>query len=92
MKITVFEVRNKFKPCKIEQVGHKQLFIMDNRLLVSYLTIVGVEIAGIWYLTSKKYSRTTSRQLNYFSQYHQTKWCLRVQQDAYGDWIPIMFD
>jgi hypothetical protein len=55
------------------QIGFKQLFVLtkkDNtlKLLVSYHTIVGFTIGNVWWLTSNKYSRTTSKQLSQFAR------------------------
>ena len=54
----------------VKQINSKQLFIADidnGTVLISYYTIVGKRIAGIWYLTGQKYSVTTSRQLTQFA-------------------------
>jgi hypothetical protein len=54
---------------KVCPQGNKQLFIVDAlnyRILVSYQTIVGIYLNYTWYITNKKYSVTTERQLNWF--------------------------
>jgi hypothetical protein len=57
-------------PNMVRQVSSKQLFIVDTsylgRLLVSYKTTIGVFHNGIWYITTKKYSVTTSKQTTQF--------------------------
>lgn len=56
----------------IEQIGSKQMFIVsfDNyRLLYSYYTIVGVQTIT-WFLTTKRYSVTTRKQLTQFPYFH----------------------
>lgn len=60
----------------IEQVGSKQLFIVNissgdigyRHILVSYRTIIGYNDNEFWYITTKKYSRTTSSQITAFSR------------------------
>lgn len=59
----------------IEQVGSKQLFVVNiasgdigyRHILVSYRTIIGFHDSEFWHITTKKYSRTTSRQIIAFS-------------------------
>lgn len=64
----------------VEQVGSKQLFIVkvqnsvdkwsyrsiNDTILVSYHTIIGVQRDGLWYITDKRYSVTTSKQTTQF--------------------------
>jgi hypothetical protein len=60
---------------EVEQEGSKQLFVVTYptyQLLVSYRTIVGYRSEGSWLLTTAKYSRTTSKQLNQFSYGEKT--------------------
>ena len=60
----------------IKQIGSKQLFVVNvsngeigyRHILVSYRTIIGYNDSEFWYLTTKKYSRTTSRQISAFSR------------------------
>jgi hypothetical protein len=56
----------------IEQIGSKQIAIVIQpeglTELYSYSTKVGIFKEGIWYLTTAKYSHTTSRQLTEFSR------------------------
>ena len=55
---------------QVEQVGSKQLFIVKLEgysLLVSYTTIIGINLrGGVWQLTKEKYSVTTSKQTSQF--------------------------
>ena len=55
---------------KIKQFNSCQLFIVDSssygRVLVSYRTIIGMFYNGTWYITTEKYSTTTSKQTNTF--------------------------
>jgi hypothetical protein len=54
----------------VRQVNSKQLFIVDTsylgRLLVSYKTTIGLFHNGVWYITNKKFSPTTSKQTTQF--------------------------
>jgi hypothetical protein len=54
----------------VRQVKSKQLFIVDTsylgRLLVSYRTTIGLFHNGVWYITNKKFSPTTSKQTTQF--------------------------
>lgn len=60
----------------IKQVGAKQLFIINvsngdigyRHILVSYRTIIGFHDSEFWYITTKKYSQTTSCQITAFSR------------------------
>lgn len=60
----------------IEQVGSKQLFIVNissgdigyRHILVSYRTIIGYNDSEFWYITTKRYSRATSCQITAFSR------------------------
>lgn len=60
----------------VQQVDHKQMAIVEddkgNNLLFSYYTIVGYGRGHVWYLTDKKYSTTTSKQLSKFRQLYTT--------------------
>lgn len=65
----------------IEQIGAKQLFIIDisngdigyRKILVSYRTIIGFHDSEFWHITTKKYSQTTSCQITAFSRGRQDK-------------------
>jgi hypothetical protein len=61
----------------LQQIDNKNLYIGDDKYLVSYKTIVGVLVAGTWLLTTDKYSVTTSRQMTQFASNHT---CKRVSQ------------
>ena len=54
----------------VKQVNSKQLFIVDTsylgRLLVSYKTTIGLFHNSVWYITTKKFSATTSKQTTQF--------------------------
>lgn len=60
----------------IEQIGAKQLFVVNisngdigyRHILVSYRTIIGFHDSEFWYITTRKYSRTTSSQITAFSR------------------------
>lgn len=79
----------------IEQVGAKQLFIVNisngdigyRHILVSYRTIIGYNDNEFWYITTKKYSRTTSSQITSFSS---SRWgrIKRVDNDTLVSMLP----
>lgn len=52
---------------EVKQVGSKQLFIVKGRELYSYWTKVGYLEDATWFLTTKKYTKTTSKQLTQFA-------------------------
>ena len=71
MSITIKDICNQFGVSKnlVEQIGHKQLFIVtinNCRLLVSYQTVIGKLLNGKWYITKEKFSCTTSKQITQF--------------------------
>ena len=70
MEVTRKQVANSFgiANSQVKQINSMQLFIINNDTLVSYKTIVGRLIDGVWYITSQRYSRTTTRQLNMFKR------------------------
>jgi hypothetical protein len=70
MKITIEQVSEKFNVpvSEVKQVKTKQLFIVGNSKLVSYLTVVGISKEGVWYLTKEKQSQTTTQQVNTFAR------------------------
>lgn len=71
--ITVKDVKYFFNTQNVEQVKSMQLFIINDNLLVSYKTIIGVlGNNDCWHITNKKYSSTTSKQTSIFkrSNYH----------------------
>lgn len=56
----------------VKQVNTMQLFIVDTsylgRLLVSYKTTIGIFHNLTWYVTTEKFSTTTSKQVTIFSR------------------------
>lgn len=56
-----------FKTDSVEQIGSKQLFIVNGTALVSYTTIVGKLMEDTWYLSTEKYSVTTTKQCTQFA-------------------------
>ena len=70
--VTKQDITERFNAASVTQIGSKQLFIaqLQNNVtvLISYYTIVGFERSGIWYVTDRKYSVTTSRQITQFSR------------------------
>ena len=66
------ELQQRFPSAAIEQLGSKQMAIVaqpdGTTNLVSYETVVGCKQNGCWYLTTKKYSITTSKQLTQFAR------------------------
>jgi hypothetical protein len=57
-------------PTMVKQIASKQLFIVDTsylgRLLVSYKTTIGIFHNSIWYITTEKFSVSTSKQTSQF--------------------------
>lgn len=73
MSITVKDTKYFFNSDNVEQVKSMQLFIVNNNILVSYRTIIGVlDNNDCWHITNKKYSSSTSRQTSVFKRanYH----------------------
>lgn len=71
--ITTKDIKYFFNSDNVDQVRSMQLFIVNNNLLVSYKTIIGVlDKNDCWNITNKKYSSTTSKQTTVFkrSNYH----------------------
>ena len=70
--ITIKDIMIKFnvKRDKVKQFNSCQLFIVDStdygRILVSYTTIIGMFHDLTWYITTRKYSVTTSKQTSTF--------------------------
>ncbi len=64
---TIVDVKSQFNTDNVKQAGSKQLFVVNDNTLVSYRTIVGKLIDGTWYITTEKYSVTTTRQCNQFA-------------------------
>ena len=59
MLVTKQAIIDKFGAAEVEQIGSKHLFIVTLQnnviVLVSYLSIIGFERVGIWYITDCKY-------------------------------------
>lgn len=86
--ITLKDIREAFPNyTTYEQQGRKQLFVCSgytgadtadnhNKILVSYLTIVGYYDAVLctWVLTKRYYSVTTKRQVNWFAIGRNVTW------------------
>ena len=70
MAVTRKQVANSFgiANSQVKQINSMQLFIINNDTLVSYKTIVGRLIAGVWHITSHRYSVTTTKQVNRFKR------------------------
>jgi hypothetical protein len=80
MSVTVKDICKQFGVGReaVRQIGSKQLFIVDayrdtypscqynNRILVSYWTIIGVFDNLQWNITTKKHSPTISKQITQF--------------------------
>jgi len=72
MTIKVKDIMKRFNVSKdkVKQIDSMQLFLVDSyqcgRILVSYTTIIGVFDIDKWYITSDRYSSTTTRQTNKF--------------------------
>lgn len=64
---TITDVKLQFNTDNVKQVGSKQLFVVNDNTLVSYRTIIGKLITGIWHITTEKYSVTTTKQCNQFA-------------------------
>jgi hypothetical protein len=65
----------------VQQVDSKQMCkVIHNgeMLLFSYYTVIGFKRAGTWYITDKRYSKTTSKQVNQFSNRHNV---VRIPHD-----------
>lgn len=72
----------------VKQVKSKQLFIVDTsylgRILVSYKTTIGIFHNSIWYITTEKFSPTTSKQTTIFI--NSTKFKVeRVSHETFDD-------
>jgi hypothetical protein len=73
---------------RVKQIKSMQLFIVETsylgRLLVSYKTTIGVFHNSIWYLTSEKFSPTTSKQTTMFANSTSFK-VERVSPETFDD-------
>ncbi len=73
MGITKLDIKRQFpRADSVEQEGSKQLFHVWNAdgsaFILSYQTIIGFVFAGITYLTTEKYSVTTSCHQGYIKR------------------------
>lgn len=70
--ITKQTVMSLFNTPNVVRVGRQQLFIVtllnNVTVLVSYLTVIGYLQDTVWYITERKYSQTTSRQITDFAR------------------------
>lgn len=75
---------------KIKQVNTMQLFIVDTsylgRLLVSYKTAIGIFHNLTWYITTEKFSTTTSKQVTIFSRSTPFD-VIRLDPDTFQDML-----
>ena len=89
MSVTLKQIKAAFYQYQShEQIGSKQLFICRDihpegappakypHILVSYRTVVGRynSETAFWELTKKKYSVTTTKQLNQFARSRNVTW------------------
>ena len=96
-KVTIKDIMNQFNVArdKVKQVKSMQLFIVDSpsygRILVSYRTIIGMFYNGVWYITTEKYSVTTSKQTSTFirSTPFEVK---RVEENTLRDMVNCISD
>lgn len=95
--VTIKDIMIRFnvKRDKVKQFNSCQLFIVDStdygRVLVSYTTIVGMFYNGVWYITTKKYSTTTSKQASTFIKSTPFK-VERVKENTLRDMINCIKD
>jgi len=79
MSVTKKDVLRQYPDAlNVSQVDSMQLFVITfskYELLQSYYTVVGVK-TDKWYLTTEKYSVSTTRQMNKFAKYNI---CVRVE-------------
>jgi hypothetical protein len=71
MRVTIKDITNNFnvQRDKVKQVKSQQLFIVDligGRVLISYYTVVGLFHNSTWFIDERKYSVTTTKQVNQF--------------------------
>ena len=73
-KVQVKDIQLAFNVSRnmVKQVNSMQLFIVDTsylgRILVSYKTTIGAFHNSVWYITTEKFSSTTSKQITVFSR------------------------
>jgi hypothetical protein len=81
MSVTLKDIKTIYpNALAIKQHGRKQLFTVLRpgllpSLLISYRTVVGVlpNNAYCWFITEKKYSPTTSKQITWFMREHNSQ-------------------
>lgn len=66
---TLSDIKKLYPDYRVSQIGSKQLFIVHKGapLLLSYYTTIGIRLDGVWNITTKRYSRTTTKQITQFS-------------------------
>jgi hypothetical protein len=71
MPVTIKDIKSIFNTNTVDQVKSMQLFIVNNNILVSYRTIIGMlDNNDCWHITNKKYSSSTSRQTSRFKRHN----------------------
>jgi hypothetical protein len=75
-------------PNMVKQIASKQLFIVDTsylgRLLVSYKTTIGIFHERVWFITSEKFSATTSKHVSLFTKSTSFE-VKRVDKETFDD-------
>lgn len=66
-------LKAKYPTAEISQIGSKELFLVEHTefaesYLVSYLTVIGIKVKGIWRFSTKRYSNTSTKHLNFFKK------------------------
>jgi hypothetical protein len=75
---------------KVKQFNTMQLFIVDTsylgRLLISYKTTIGIFHNLTWFITTQKFSTTTSRQITIFARSTHFD-VIRLDSDSFQDML-----
>ena len=79
--VTADIIRYLHNTVNVEQINSMQLFVVDNTYLYSYRTLIGVFTGGNWFITTKRYSNTTSKQISKFSRLVGLEYINRVEQE-----------
>lgn len=93
--VTIKDIMLKFnvRRDKVQQFNSCQLFIVDSadygRVLVSYTTIIGMFHNLTWYITTQKYSVTTSKQTSTFIKSTPFK-IERVEENTLRDLLIVL--
>ncbi len=71
MTVTTKDTKARFQATEVEQQRGQSWVVLNSRhytapLFVSYATIIGVMVGGLWYFTEEKFSVSTTRQLSHF--------------------------